>query len=676
MRRVTSQILLFLLVFTLMDGGDASVWAQSPRTAPLPLKTVARPRLFGRRPSEDQQKQDPPKPKSPIPRTPPGPQQLAQQQLALQQNTDGTDDKVLKQVKLAIEINKLRYLTPNQGGTAGHTPWMIMHGVLALREGYQLKIDNKLVNAIDYITKSNPVYQANLPDPQREGFPIVRVQNHWFESTAYGGRAQPYIVSFAFEGHANQFLAILSMCNLPLSHEFVVSDPKRPGATKKITMGDMVRHAKMNVHVGNPNEIAWTLWFLANYLEPDEKWVDKNGQPWSMEQLVNIQTNAPLFNGTQDLAPCGGTHGMFALACACNSYQAKHGELRGAWLAARQKLDKHIELARRLQNRDGSLSTEFFKSTGYSAEMGPRFKTSGHMLEWMMMALPPERLNEQWVRSAVMSVANDLVRWGGTGLDTADTGAMYHALHSLVLYRNRVEPPSVNAPGQVANAPGPLPQETPTRVAEVPPEQMKKPSTGTPSGDVPLTVPPAREKMPAVEGKDTTIRLLNPSKNKLSPLGNNRPRLRPITKSTDVEPDSDHGGNSSPPLTPEPPPMAVRIGESDAEGTLLVPTDPELAKPAPMSLLKPVPGEPKSESLPIKTATGPKSNSQPESKPVPMPLFGDGESKPAEMKAKPPVTPASAPAKKPVPAKQPSAEKTPTPVEPEPTPVKSASTGD
>lgn len=674
MRRVTSQILLFLLVFTLWHGVDAPVRAQSPRTAPLPLKTVARPRLFGRRQSEDQKKEEPPKPKSPIPRTPPGPQQLAMQP----QEAGGTDDKVLKQAKLAIEINKLRYLTPNQGGMAGHTPWMIMHGVLALRQDYQLKIDNKLVNAIDYITKSNPVYQANLPDPQREGFPIVRVQNHWFEATAYGGRAQPYIVSFAFEGHANQFLAILSMCNLPLTHEFNVSDPKRPGASKKITMADMVRHAKMDVHVGNPNEIAWTLWFLANYLEPDEKWVDKNGHPWSMEQLVNIQTNAPLYNGTQDLAPCGGTHGMFALACACNSYQAKYdGKLNGAWLAARQKLDKHIELARRLQNRDGSLSTEFFKSTGYSADMGPRFKTSGHMLEWMMMALPPERLNEQWVRSAVMSVANDLVRWGGTGLDTADTGAMYHALHALVLYRNRVEPVSTGMPNQFAE------EKPPVKVSEVPPELMNKPAPAPMNGQ-PKMAPPSTNNAPQANSSDATIRL--PSMNKLSPLGNNRPQLRPITKSKDVEPEADVDDVSSQPsqspLTPEPPPMAERIGEPDAAGGLLVPQDPVLEKPAPVTRLKPVPGEPKSEAL-LKTASNPKpapktepQSLEPSSTPAPMSLFGEGESKPAETKAKPPVTPASTPAQKPVPIKQPPSEKEPTPVEPQPTPVKSASTGD
>ena len=174
--------------------------------------------------------------------------------------------------------------------------------------------------------------------------------------------------------------------------------------------------------------------------------------------------------------------------------------------------------------------------------------------------------------------------------------------------------------------------------------------------------------------------------NKLSPLGNNRPQLRPITKSKDVEPEADVDDVSSQPsqspLTPEPPPMAERIGEPDAAGGLLVPQDPVLEKPAPVTRLKPVPGEPKSEAL-LKTASNPKpapktepQSLEPSSTPAPMSLFGEGESKPAETKAKPPVTPASTPAQKPVPIKQPPSEKEPTPVEPQPTPVKSASTGD
>ena len=618
MRRFAPSIRLALLVCVLVKSADSPVFSQSSRTAPLPVTQVARTRLFQKQRDNEQ----PQTPKSSIPLTPPGQRQTPP---LIATSPAEPADSLLVQVKQAIAINRLRFLDPSPGG---HTPWMIMHGVLALRQEYQLKVGNTTVNAIDYVTQQNPLYVASLPDPQLPpGSPVVHVREHWFQSTAYGGRAQPYVVSFAFEGHTNQFLAILSMADLPLTHTFVVSDPQRPGLTKTITMADMVRHAQMNMHVGNPNEMAWTLWFLTNYLEPDATWIDKDGKPWTMEQLVTTQTNAPLFSGTKLLAPCGGTHGMFALACACNSYQQKHGKLQGAWVAARQKLDDHIAASRRMQNQDGSFSTDFFRSTGWSAEMGPRFKSSGHMLEWLMMALPPEQLKEQWVRNGIKSVAEDLIRHGYVGLGTPDTGAMYHALHALVLYRNRVEPPASIAP--------------PERVVELPPE-MKNPAPGT----TPPTPP-------------------NPATNPLTPLGPARPNLKPITNSKETEAPPKPGG------TPMPPPMAEKLPEpassEPARIPLLIPTKPLLEKPALPEKPTPAPSEPMPEGAIVKPLT------PDEGEAIPAPLFGD---EPAEMPDKPAgdetVTPPSGEGE-PTPALAPAPL---VPSLPEPTPPKSPSSSD
>lgn len=636
MRRNVHSILLILSLCGLFDDGPKLAFAQSPRTAPLPIRTVGR-GLFRQHRQNQQQEQDTPaEPRSPIPTTPPG-RQMAQ--ATPQLGSEQEQDAVLAQVKRAISINRLRYLDPS----IGHSPWMIMHGLLALRQEYDLKIGNQTVNALDYVTKQNPTYSANLPDPTKPGSPVVRVHHHWFEATAYGARAQPYIVSFAFEGHTNQFLAILSTVNLPLTHEFQVSDPQRPGKTKTVTMADMVRHAQLNVHVGNPNEVAWTLWFLSNYLEPDAKWTDKNGQPWSMEQLVITQTNAPLFQGTRELAPCGGTHGLFALACACNSYQAKFGKLQGAWLAARQKLDNHIELAKRMQNRDGSFSSEFFKATGYSAEMSKRFKSSGHMLEWLIMALPPERLEERWVRSAVMSVSNDLVRWGSTALGTADTGAMYHGLHALVLYRNRVEPPvSLHPPEQLAELPPEMrnqkPSEKSTEVksavpAPLPSDTKKEKGMETPA---PMPNPPEGE-------SDGKIQLINPSTNKLSPLGSVKPLLRPITSSkTTPTPEPDSLPSEQAPTIPEPPPLAERIDDTEV---------PVLEKPTTSSQLLPAPSEPTAED----------ESSSTDDDGSPSPLFGGTKTSQKETR-------------KPLPV--PNRSRTQPAKAPEPTPPRSASSLD
>ncbi len=657
MRRFASSIQLVLLVCVLLESADSLAFSQSSRTAPLPVThdpppvtNVARTRLFQKQ-RDNEQPQTRATPKSSIPLTPPGQRQTPSQIAAI---PAVPVDPLLAQVKQAIAINKLRFLNASPGG---HTPWMIMHGVLALRQEYELKVGNTTVNAIEYVTKQNPIYVASLPDPLLPpGSPVVHIREHWFQSTAYGGRAQPYIVSFAFEGHTNQFLAILSMADLPLTHTFVVSDPQRPGMTKTIAMADMVRHAQMNMHVGNPNEMAWTLWFLTNYVEPDATWIDKDGKPWSMEQLVTTQTNAPMFSGNKLLAPCGGTHGMFALACACNSYQQKHGQLQGAWVAARQKLNDHIAAARRMQNQDGSFSTEFFRSTGWSAEMGPRFKSSGHMLEWLMMALPPEQLKEQWVRKGVESVAGDLIRHGSVGLGTPDTGAMYHALHALVLYRNRVEPPSSLVP--------------PERVVELPPE-MKNPAPGTTPPTPPNPEKVTDPKMSPGNTPESPIRLLNPATNPLTPLGPARPNLKPITDSKETEAPTKPGGTPMSPPMPVPPPMAEKLPEpasgEPARMPLLVPTKPLLEKPAPAAKPTPAPSEPKSEAAIVKPLT------PDEGEAIPAPLFGD---EPGEMPDKPADDDAVSPAASegdPTPALAPAPL---VPALPEPTPAKSPSSSD
>jgi len=75
-----------------------------------------------------------------------------------------------------------------------NTPWQMMHGLLALRRDFQVKQNGKIISGLDWVS-SGPMY---------EGEP-------WFERTQHGGRAHPYSRPWAFEGHANQFLAVLSM---------------------------------------------------------------------------------------------------------------------------------------------------------------------------------------------------------------------------------------------------------------------------------------------------------------------------------------------------------------------------------------------------------------------------------------------------------------------------------
>ena len=311
-------------------------------------------------------------------------------------------DPLLQLAERAVAKTSQRYLDANH-----HTPWQIMHGIVALRRDFELTRGNGKVNCIDFI--------SNAPTFRGE---------HWFQATRHGGRAHPFSVAYAFEGHANQFLALLSMSNLPLDHQFKVA------RGRVVTMADMIRNAKMTVN--EREEITWTLWFLTHYLDVDAEWNNEDGEPWSIEKLVRLQTNATVTN-----APCGGTHGLFAIAYARNAFVHKHGRLHGVYYQAERKIQQHIELARSLQNPDGSFSTEFFKGPGQSVDFNERLKSSGHMLEWLMMAVPQRRLNEAWIRRAVASISTDLIH---NAAQPAKCGPLYHALNSLIMYRDRVKP--------------------------------------------------------------------------------------------------------------------------------------------------------------------------------------------------------------------------------------------
>jgi hypothetical protein len=299
----------------------------------------------------------------------------------------------------AVSITSRRYLTADV-----HTPWQIMHGLLALRDKYKIKVDGEKVSALNWLTERR-FYK---------GQPII-------EHTAHGGRFHTFTEPYAFEGHPNQFLAISTMSELSVDFAFKTT------AGGQVTIQDMINNAKADVN--DREEITWTLWALSRYLPVDSEWFSADGEPWSIERLVQIQTYANPVD-----AACGGTHGLFALSLARNSYLATGKPLRGIWLEADQKIKRFVAKSKSLQNEDGTFSTEYFKGPGKSADFGKRIATSGHILEFLMVAAQDDQLQQEWMQKAVFAIANDLVE---NRKSAADCGPLYHALHALVLYRQR-----------------------------------------------------------------------------------------------------------------------------------------------------------------------------------------------------------------------------------------------
>jgi hypothetical protein len=326
--------------------------------------------------------------------------------------------------------------------TAGmHTPWQIVHGILALRWEFLLMKgpgSPETIRAIEWMASG----------PSHDGLPLWQV-------TPYGGRGQPFTKPYAFEGHPTQFMGYMTMADIPEDYKFKAD----PNGEKTITIRDIINDAKMQVKEGP--EITWTLWALAHYEASDSEWTNAVGEPWSIERLVKIQTAEQVITGA-----CGGCHGLFALAYARNKYLATGQPLRGVWLEADQKIKRYIEEARSLQNSDGTFSSNHFKGPGWAADFPTRIATSGHQLEWLMIALPKSRLNEEWVTRAIERVSRDI--WEHRR-SPSDCGPLYHAVHALVMHRLRTRPavtPSTAPELQVAkkfaaeSKLNPMPQET------------------------------------------------------------------------------------------------------------------------------------------------------------------------------------------------------------------------
>lgn len=314
-------------------------------------------------------------------------------------------DPLLKLATEAVEISSRRYLTADV-----HTPWQVIHGLLAYRQDFQLKSQDgtKKINALEWASSGVTFRGESL-----------------FQRTPFGGRAHPFIQAYWFEGHPTQFMAYLTMCRLPTTYEF------KTASGEIVTVQDIINNAKMEVTRDPHVEMTWTLWALAHYLDPTAQWVNKNGEPWSMEELLRVELRNTIYD-----APCGGTHSLFAIAYARNAHLQSRQPLRGVWLEADQKIQRFIAEAKTLQNPDGSFSIHFFKGRGQSTDFNTRITSSGHMIEWLMVALPQSRLSEPWIQNGIRCLAQDLI---DNRQLNAECGPLYHAVDGLQIYRERMQ---------------------------------------------------------------------------------------------------------------------------------------------------------------------------------------------------------------------------------------------
>ncbi|MFM7034509.1 MAG: hypothetical protein ACKOYJ_04845 [Planctomycetia bacterium] len=318
--------------------------------------------------------------------------------------------------------------------TAQHSPWEVMHGFIAFGIPTNVRVGGPggdLVNAIGWMNMGGRCHgQVML--------------------VASGDRLTA-LQGVGVQGHSAQYLAILAQCRVSKNSPITVQ-------SKTFTLADLIEEEKLACRSGT--ELTFALIAMAHYLPSDATWTSREGEKWSLPRLVEEEIAQPVRG-----AACGGTHRLFGLSYGCQRRLKATGALDGVYLRADKYVRDYQNLAlKKLQNRDGSFSTEWFKyPADREDDIDRKVQTTGHILEWLVSSLDQERLYESRVVAAAEFLAAALAsepsrEW--------KIGPLGHALHALTIYQERVW--GVVLPGGIAAYHGPMKAGAPVSVADRP----------------------------------------------------------------------------------------------------------------------------------------------------------------------------------------------------------------
>jgi len=223
------------------------------------------------------------------------------------------------------------------------------------------------------------------------------------------------------QGHSGQFLAILAQSRVMADYPIQIGDAR-------FTVDDLVEHEMRTCRSGT--ELTFKLIGLGHYLDSDVQWQSESGGTWNLPKLIREEIAQPIRG-----AACGGTHRLMGLSYAVQK-QARHGEpVIGEYRRAATYVREYHKYTFKLQNADGSFSTEWFQGRGNRHDPARKLQTTGHILEWLAFSLPEPELQDPRTIRGVRFLCDLLEqnrnrRWR--------IGPLGHALRALTLYDQRV----------------------------------------------------------------------------------------------------------------------------------------------------------------------------------------------------------------------------------------------
>lgn len=326
-----------------------------------------------------------------------------------------SDEELAGRIDEVVAFTAQRKLNP-----AVNNAWHIVHGILAFGDDLKLEVEGETRPALEYL----------LNGGYTDGWDFAPGEKGLDSLLEPGSKAG--------QGHDDQWLGYMSQCGVPLERTIQVR-----GET--FTIADLVTEAQWDVREGM--EATWTLMGLGTLLPIDATWPARDGSQWSLERIAGMEAAHPVGEGA-----CGGAHRLYAMAVAVRRYEQQGGALTGGWQSAHQRVNQGIEAARDYQQPDGGFSVEFFRRSATSPDIARRISTTGHVLEFLMASLDDEQVREPWVKRAAVFLCDQLEMTREMPLEC---GGLYHAAHSLKLFRQRCY-----GPGEVAQAEVPQTSET------------------------------------------------------------------------------------------------------------------------------------------------------------------------------------------------------------------------
>jgi hypothetical protein len=285
--------------------------------------------------------------------------------------------------------------------TAIRSPWGAMHAMIAYGVDSELLTGDKRVNAIGYLCYNGVCNGQQL---------------FYLTNGKLNARIGPGV-----QGHPGQFLAMLAQSRVKTEFPMQVEG-------QKFTVADLIQYEKDNCRP--KTELTFKLIAFSHYLKSDDKWKSNDGQDWDMQRLIKEELAQPIVG-----AACGGTHRMTGFSYAVRRREQRGEPFTGQWLRAKKFIDDFHEYAFRLQNPDGSFSTDWFAGRADNGPPTRRLETTGHITEWLSFSLTKEQLIEPRTIKSVQYLTNLLIdhrneKWG--------IGPLGHGLHALAIYDERI----------------------------------------------------------------------------------------------------------------------------------------------------------------------------------------------------------------------------------------------